>query len=303
VTATKDKQHPPRLEILPGGRGAADAGGADWRAFCERIGWQQLTEPPLPDDYEDRLAARLFGAGPGKLVSLEAARARLAAAPLALIQEPAPTVRAAVPRARRREGRAWPLAAVAVIALVGIGAALLAWRDGGAPPAANTVPTPAPERVLPAPAPEPLSPEPEEEAEPPRLAPAPTEPDPGLRRAERPPRPTPVRSRRPVEARVAQVEPAVRQGDEVGASRRLVDYRISPEREPARRALPAMAIPRPPWFAMEAAPRPPIRLASQPAIQRAPAYRHLAMSDGRSGSHAMAVVDLLALDRRLSEAL
>jgi hypothetical protein len=32
----------------------------DWQTFCERIGWQSA-ESALPDDYEDRLAARVFG--------------------------------------------------------------------------------------------------------------------------------------------------------------------------------------------------------------------------------------------------
>jgi hypothetical protein len=45
-------------------RGGVDHDGegpddADWRAFCERIGWQHV-EAALPDDYEDRLAARIF---------------------------------------------------------------------------------------------------------------------------------------------------------------------------------------------------------------------------------------------------
>jgi hypothetical protein len=45
-------------------RGGVDHDGegpddADWRAFCERIGWQHV-ETELPDDYEERLAARIF---------------------------------------------------------------------------------------------------------------------------------------------------------------------------------------------------------------------------------------------------
>jgi hypothetical protein len=60
------------LVLLRGGldhEGAATMGGspedADWQAFCERIGWQHV-EAALPDDYEERLAARIFQDAPSR---------------------------------------------------------------------------------------------------------------------------------------------------------------------------------------------------------------------------------------------
>jgi hypothetical protein len=50
--------------LLRGGHGHDGVhgpdGDGDWRTFCERIGWQSA-DGALPEDYEDRLAARVFG--------------------------------------------------------------------------------------------------------------------------------------------------------------------------------------------------------------------------------------------------
>ncbi len=120
---------------------AGDAYDPDWQAFCKRIGWQQLSEPTLPDDYEDELAARIFGRGePGDDVVPMADRLRLrevmeSAEPLSLGAEPAND---------RHDLSLW-VAAVAVATIVSaIGAAVLG-RTGAAPASANVVPAPAPE--------------------------------------------------------------------------------------------------------------------------------------------------------------
>ena len=60
-----DREH--RLVLLRGGlddHGTLDDassgdGGADWQDFCRRIGWQPPETEPR-DDFEDRLAERLF---------------------------------------------------------------------------------------------------------------------------------------------------------------------------------------------------------------------------------------------------
>lgn len=134
--------HPPQLELIEGGLTSEDAA---WDRFCERIGWQQIGEATLPDDYEDRLVERLFDSPEPNVVSITGE-------PLAW-QEPT-----SFP-----DGRSlWRTlgAAVAVAAMVALAVVALSRVVGGAPPAARTVPTPAPERAPEAPvAPETPTPE------------------------------------------------------------------------------------------------------------------------------------------------
>jgi len=309
VSATSGKQDRsrPRLEVLPGGRTEHDAGGADWQGFQQRIGWQQLTEPALADDYEDRLVARLFAPADHKLVSLQIERMRRRAAPsLSVAAEARLPVLGLDQRGANRWDLGWQLAAVAVVAMLVAGAALLVWRGGEAPPEASTVPTPVPEEVPPPVPPAPVDDDPQTLPELAPTVPDPTGPDPGVRRAERPLAP-PLAPRRARRGRVVEAMaslPAVTQrDDDVSAPRRVGRYRISPESDGAVRALPAVSSPTQLWLPVEAGHRPTIRLAAQPASGRAPTWRHLAMADARSGSLAMALVDVLELDRRLSEAL
>jgi hypothetical protein len=50
---------PSHLVLVRGGLERAEPVDPDWQSFCERIGWQP-SETALPDDYEDRLAERIF---------------------------------------------------------------------------------------------------------------------------------------------------------------------------------------------------------------------------------------------------
>jgi hypothetical protein len=303
VSTSSGKQDRPRFLVLPGGRSDDDAGGADWQAFCQRIGWQQLTEPALPDDYEEQLAARIFAPTGGKLVSLEVERGRRRAA-----SPPLPVLRAAAvggagrPRRADRGGLGWQVATIAALVMVGLGVAWLAWGGTQAPAQAQPVPTPVPER-----APAPLRPGPVD-AEPERAPePAPTVPDPGVRRAERPPvapsKPQQTRQAPRGLTKVAQVVDVAAPQRQVAAPRPVAGYRISPEGEPYRKAMPSVSLPSPPWLPVQTASHPTIRLASQPASGRAPAWRHLAMVDPGTGAQTMALVDVFQLDRRLGEAL
>lgn len=63
------------LILLRGGLDAHSAAEqADWDSFCERIGWQQPSAP-LEDDFEKRLAERIFGDdGSAKVIPLDAMR-------------------------------------------------------------------------------------------------------------------------------------------------------------------------------------------------------------------------------------
>lgn len=153
----------PKLRLVRGGAEAA----RDER-WLRQIGWQAGPPPALPDDYEDRLAARIFGGG--EVISLEAAR------------EGAPIEHDVVDPSAG-SARSW-LAAVALVMLL-VGSLAATTR-----PFTSAAIEPAPEREI-APVREPDAPEGEpSESEPAqadrsdpdprrdeRLAPAP--PDPG----------------------------------------------------------------------------------------------------------------------------
>jgi hypothetical protein len=177
-----------RFEVLPGQR-RDDTSDDDWRAFCAHIGWQQPAA--LPDDYEDRMVARIFGAPDGQVVSLDAERALRCEATVESEQEDG----ADSPLTR-------PLLAVGLgVLLAVIGAAWLGYQRT---PAAMTVPAPVPEVTQHATvAPEP-APSVEEEA-------PPTSPDPGARARKVAPRIALLRQGTPPPGRAlepANAEPA-----------------------------------------------------------------------------------------------
>jgi hypothetical protein len=114
-----------QLTLLRGGLDV-DPPMQEWNEFTARIGWQATGGAPADEGFEDRLALRLFGQMSETPVETSTARRATA------------------------WSSGWPLAAAAaVLLLVGATMALWAWPSRMAPPAASTVPTPAPERVVP----------------------------------------------------------------------------------------------------------------------------------------------------------
>lgn len=130
------------LVLVRGGLDAStdSAVAKDWRAFCERIGWQS-GETTLPDDYEDRLAERIFGDAP---LAAEPVRASWIA----------PTARA-TPRSTSKA----PVALL-VAALIGVAAAAVIPLLVQSRPPVSASPDPATTRAN-GPSPEPTGPEPE----------------------------------------------------------------------------------------------------------------------------------------------
>jgi hypothetical protein len=190
VTMGGDPPHPP-----------ARPEDADWRAFCERIGWQHV-EIALPDDYEDRLAARIFHEdalsrwGRERIPDAEWIvgdvddgwpRGGPGVAPGGWLGARAP----GPPRARR----AFMAAAMAVAAVLCVAASVVLWRaarppvgavacpDVEAPPRATIAPVV--DRAAPVdPSEQPRDPEPR--SRPPRTKDAPTEPAPSETKPEKP---------------------------------------------------------------------------------------------------------------------
>jgi hypothetical protein len=135
---------------LVGGIDRAAPEDADWEAFCARIGWQRA-EAALPDDYEERLAARVFpedvGAdGPAGVAveqALRAAQVALAARIAGGADEGWPLAGQADPWQRRARSRwespsvlrrapaAWAMMSVA--AFLCVAASVVLWR-GSRPP-------------------------------------------------------------------------------------------------------------------------------------------------------------------------
>jgi hypothetical protein len=115
--------------VLVGGQGPAAPDDADWEAFCARIGWQRA-EAALPDDYEERLAARVFAEHPGAAGPAGAAvEQALRAAQIALaarIAESAGKGDTLAGEAGHWRRRAWAMMAVAAVLCVAASAVL--WR-------------------------------------------------------------------------------------------------------------------------------------------------------------------------------
>lgn len=274
--------HPPRLELIEGGLTSEDAA---WHRFCERIGWQQIGEPTLPEDYEDRLIDAIFDSPEQNVISITGEPVR------AIAPSPFP----ARPSLWRTVG-----AAVAVAAMVALAVVALSRVVGDVPPAARTVPTPAPERS-PAPA-EPVKGTPQGEVR--RLVRATTvEPEPEV--VDRAPRPSvrearsyarvDVPTRRAAE-RNDEAEPAVSPATEPVAA-------ISPEADVVSPSMVTAALPvhlRVPTVDVSAQGR-PLALGSVPAT----AWRHLAMAPSSLGadSQAVALVDVIEAGRSLQGAL
>lgn len=265
-----------RFAVLRGGRDDATRGGDDWQAFCDRIGWQAIGDAPLPNDYEEQLAARIFGRSDGNVVSL--AHERALRHPV--VCAPALPALADEPQAARRSAR-W--CALAVLALVAAGALWVAAGDDAAPPAA-TMPLWAPEirdREIWRP--------PVEVDE----APAPQIPDPGVRVVKKPAprRPTTevVRERMPDRERAPEVAPVV-------AAVAAADFDPDPDADPRDAlAIDVMALP---YLA-------PLHGASLAAVEGAPASGApdwLTLDAPLADAAApMALVDLVAAGRRIGQ--
>jgi hypothetical protein len=109
---------------------------ADWEAFCARIGWQRA-QAALPDDYEERLAARIFPEDAGADPAGVAVEQALRAAQIALAARIAggdgqrARSRGESPPAPRRAPAAWAMMAVAAVLCVA--ASVVLWR-GSRPP-------------------------------------------------------------------------------------------------------------------------------------------------------------------------
>jgi hypothetical protein len=136
-----------RLVLLQGGRADSPLEPtareeAAWRALSERIGWSEDV-PTLPDDYEARLAEKIFGGAP--LVEEGACRVGAGAVEPTWVDDG----RAAAPPADRR----WLARSLVVLAAAAAALAWVAARDQGpraiepleAVPASTAAPSPEPE--------------------------------------------------------------------------------------------------------------------------------------------------------------
>jgi hypothetical protein len=166
------------LTLVRGGRDSGgDDPGADWQAFCQRIGWHE-PEGALAADYERVLAARIFAGGDDDdddVVPISVERARLHDAhgaaqrdtrsgrellAAAVLEAPTAEAGAEAPggaagwtewpvrqaRPHRGRGALWACAALAVAAVLGVAAAaVFSW---GAPPTATTVPRRTPDAQM-----------------------------------------------------------------------------------------------------------------------------------------------------------
>lgn len=280
--------HPPQLELIEGGLTSDDVA---WDRFCERIGWQQNGEATLPDDYEDRLVERLFETPERNVVSI--------------VGEPL----AADEPAWFSDGRSpWRTlgAALAVAAMVAVAVVALSRVVGGAPPAARTIPTPAPERAPEAPvAPAPegelprlvhvTTPEPERVMEPETTSVVRTPPGP-VEKASRHARLDAVRPVAP--ERMAEA-PSLATAPSASPDRVAT---ISPEPETVSSSLVSAALPvhlsLP--VAHPSTESHPLTLGRAPS----PPWRHLAMAPELGADHrAVALVDLVEAGRSLQGAL
>jgi hypothetical protein len=285
--------HPPHLELIEGGLTGEDA---QWQRFCERIGWQQLGEPTLPEDYEDRLIERIFEAPEHNVVSIDGETFPVSDT---IDDGPFPPSRWSA----RTFG-----AAIAVVAVVALVVVALSRVVGDAPPAARTVPTPAPERT---PAPAPLKPSPQKAtpdgraerlvraSEPERMEPAP-------RHARTVP--APRRSPAPEHTSEEPVSDGPAMTDEVAAApapepRRRVAA-ISPEAERTSPSLMSAALPMHLSLGAvdDSMDRRPLTLVAAPS---SPTWQHLAMTPGTLGTdhRAVALVDVVEAGRSLRGAL
>jgi len=123
--------------VLVSGQDRAAPDDADWEAFCARIGWQRA-EAALPDDYEERLAARIFpdhavtmGTSPPAPRADPAGVAVEQALRAAQIALAARIARGESPPSPRRAPAAWAMMAVAAVLCAAASAVI--WR-GSRPP-------------------------------------------------------------------------------------------------------------------------------------------------------------------------
>lgn len=137
------------LVLVRGGLDRAEPADPEWQSFCERIGWKPV-ETELPDDYEDRLAERIFGEGAHldgaeRLDAPSMPRAALADAERhrSAMDDGQPI--ALAPAAERRARRTLAAANVAVIAVLCAAASAMLWWAARPPVSA----LPRPDAVAP----------------------------------------------------------------------------------------------------------------------------------------------------------
>ncbi len=160
MSSSNESGHGPRhrFKLLRGGLADLETVNENWEAFCQRIGWQQPTEPELPDDYEEALAARVFKAIHNVdnvvpiTIGYELRRidgeSRCSCSRLAI----APLGRLATSDSRRRRGRvALPLKTVAITAIVATAATFVITMlsEANTSETETILPTPVTEAVTP----------------------------------------------------------------------------------------------------------------------------------------------------------
>jgi hypothetical protein len=327
----------PKLRLLHGGgsfTAACPAGRAlaDDR-FARRIGWQAVDEPALSDDYEDRLAARIFGADDLDTISKVISRNALSrdaisrdaisrdaisrdviSRDVASLAGRAPRAATDAPVESAPEIRGWLLLAAAAVALLLIGGAAVVTPAGEATlssPAPRLAPIEWPERTPDVDGthlPELLDELPVHEpplvdltAEPATVPIPPPTPGPG---ASSPPVRLAVHS---TERRLAQVAPAAVERavpsasvEPTGSAKDLEPEAetsvISPDGEPPR--LAAM-VPRSTGLAPIALPGPAAGIAlADPAGMAEPPTLRDHLSAAGHGDGTMAVLDVIGAGRR-----
>jgi hypothetical protein len=195
VTMGGDPPYPPAPPVTMGGDPPyppAPPEDADWRAFCERIGWQHV-EIALPEDYEDQLATRIFQEDAPQEDPASCRRPRFTGVDGSGVA-PAGWPGARTPGPSRAR-RAFAAGAMAVAAVLCAAASVVLWRAARPPVDARACPdVEAPPRATIAPVvdrPAPVDPsaqprDSEPRSRPPRIKDAPTKPAPRETKPEKP---------------------------------------------------------------------------------------------------------------------
>jgi hypothetical protein len=121
----------------PGHDGGSE--DADWRAFCERIGWQHV-DAALPDDYEERLAARIFAEDTAATGAELHWRDDPVSIGVERVQRAARLAEGAAAPWRPRARRAFTTATMAVAAFLCAASSVMFWRAARTPVGAVACP-------------------------------------------------------------------------------------------------------------------------------------------------------------------